>query len=226
VNVAAAIKLQKRLAARVILAPRPRPLRTVAGIDVSYDAARGVGIAALVILSYPSLSPVEMSFATKAITFPYIPGLLSFREAPVCYGLARSYRDRIDVLLVDGQGQAHPRRFGLASHLGVLLDLPTIGVAKSRLIGVARGPLGKERGARAALYDGRERIGTVLRTRAGVKPVYISVGHRARLAWAETLALTTARIYRLPEPLRRAHLLVTRVRKALQLGQTPALIQI
>ncbi len=214
-DVRAAIALQRRLAGRVFQAPRPRRIKAVAGIDVAYDGASGACVAALVTLAYPSLALLDMSFATKKVSFPYIPGLLSFRETPVCYELVRQRRDRIDVLLIDGHGRAHPRRFGLASHLGVLLDLPTIGVAKSRLVGADPRRLGRSRGARAPLYDGRERVGTVLRTKAGVKPVYVSIGHRARLAWAETLVLAMAPNYRIPEPLRRAHLMVTLARKYL-----------
>jgi len=138
------------------------------------------------------------------LTFPYVPGLLAFREVPVLAEAFRRLSQRPDLLLVDGQGLAHPRRFGIACHLGLLLDLPTIGCAKSRLVG-EHGPLGEDVGRRTELRDGPEVLGLVLRTRAGVTPVYVSVGHRIGLSEAAEWTLRLCRGYRLPEPARLAH---------------------
>jgi len=160
--------------------------------------------AAVVLLGFPELDSLEVHTAESEIRFPYVPGLLSFREAPVildaCEGLTRVP----DLIVVDGQGLAHPRRVGLASHLGLLWGRPTIGCAKSRLCG-EHGPLGLERGSRAALTDGGQTIGMVLRTRTGVKPLFVSTGHLISLEAAVKWVLACGRGYRLPEPTRLAH---------------------
>ncbi len=212
---AAAVRLQRELAALVRLAGPPRRLKYVAGVDVAYDKARNLNVGAAVVLTYPDLEVIEVVTGTEATAFPYIPGLLSFREAPLCYRLLGPLRGKIDVLVVDGQGIAHPRRFGLASHLGVLLDIPAVGCAKSILVGEGPAKLGARRGARGPLVDRGERVGTVLRTRKGVKPVYVSVGYRCRLGWAEDLILALAPRYRLAEPIRLAHQEVTHLRESL-----------
>ena len=154
---------------------------------------------------------VEEAVASRAVRFPYVPGLLSFREAPAVLAAARKLTHRPDAWMLDGHGRAHPRRFGLACHLGVLLDQPTIGCAKSRLCGQYTEP-GRRRSARTLLRDGDEVIAVVLRTRDAVKPVFISVGHRTTLDDAVNLALECGTKYRLPEPTRLAHQLVTRAR--------------
>ena len=159
---------------------------------------------AVVVLSYPDLQPVEVAVARTELTFAYVPGLLSFREVPILREAFRRIRGPIDLLLVDGQGFAHPRRFGLACHLGLLLDVPAIGVAKSRLVG-EHGPVAPEAGSRAALLDRGQTIGSALRTRASVKPLYVSTGHRIGLRQAESWVLRCCRGYRLPEPTRLAH---------------------
>lgn len=163
----------------------------------------GVARAAAVRLAYPSLELQEQVFAEEPLRFPYVPGLLSFREAPAILAALARLEHLPDVILVDGQGIAHPRRLGIASHLGVLLDHPTIGVAKSILVGKA-GPLDEARGSTAELRAGGEVIGQLVRTRPGVKPVIVSIGHRADLPSAVALVLACGRGYRLPEPVRLA----------------------
>jgi len=207
-----ALALQRELACRVKFANKPRRIRRIAGVDVAYHRGLSLNVGAVVILSYPDLETEEVVCRNAKTPFPYVPSLLSFREAPLCFEILESLKDKIDVLLVDGQGIAHPRRFGIASHLGVLLDIPTIGCAKSRLVGDEPKRLGRTKGARAALNHNGERVGTVLRTRAGVKPIYVSVGHRSRLEWAEELILELTPCFRIPEPISRAHNAVTKQR--------------
>ena len=206
-----AIAIQRRLAAQVVREGEPRDVHRVAGVDIAIDRARGRGIGAVVVLSYPELEVVEVAVEEAPLTFPYIPGLLSFREAPVLAAAFARIDGPIDLLLVDGQGLAHPRRFGLACHLGLLLGLPAIGCAKSRLVGEHATP-GEAVGSRADLIDSRgasgkdsgELIGSVMRTRAGVKPLYVSLGHRIGLAQAEAWVLRCGGGYRLPQPTRLA----------------------
>ena len=193
---------QERLRGRIRICRLPwRRLEVVAGCDVAVSGDRLH--AAVLVYHLPTMEPVDSAAAEDACRFPYIPGLLSFREVPVLLQAFAGLRVRPEAVLCDGQGRAHPRRFGLASHLGVLLDLPTVGCAKSRLIGSYREP-GKRRGSWADLQDADERIGAVLRTRDEVRPLFISVGHRAAIADAVRLVLACGRGFRLPEPTRRA----------------------
>jgi len=208
-----AVAIQQRLSRQVIEGPPLERVRTVAAADVSGGRAGEWIAAAVVVMDGETLQPVETRRAAMRATWPYVPGLLSFREVPVVLKAFRQVRVRPDLVICDGQGRAHPRRLGLACHVGLALEIPTIGCAKSRLIGTVRREPGLRRGRRAALMDGRERIGTVLRTRTGVKPVYVSVGHRIDLASAEWWVLATAPQYRLPEPSRRAHQVVTAYKK-------------
>jgi len=208
-----AVQVQEQLAGRVVEGPPLAHVETVAAADVSAGKREEWIIAAVVVVRLPDLEVVETSEAGMKAAWPYVPGCLSFREAPVVLEAFRQLRTVPDVVLIDGQGVAHPRRLGLASHLGLALEVPTIGCAKSRLVGEGRGPLGLKRGSRQPLCDGAERIGTVLRTRTGVKPLYVSVGHRIDLASAERWVLATASRFRLPEPARLAHQLVTRLKK-------------
>ena len=200
-----AIAIQRRLASQVVRSDdrEPAGVRRIAGVDISVDRARGRGIGAVVVLSYPELAVVEVAVEEAPLTFPYVPGLLSFRETPVLAAAFARITGPIDLLLVDGQGLAHPRRFGLACHLGLLLDVPAIGCAKSRLVGEHGAP-GEAAGSRTDLIDGGEVIGGVVRTRAAVKPIFVSIGHRIGLAEAEAWALRCCRGYRLPEPTRLA----------------------
>ncbi len=197
-----AIALQSELAGKVRLAPPPAPLTSVAGVDVSL--CRGIARAAVVVMAFPEMRELERVCAEAAIGYPYVPGLLSFREAPPILEALGLLSHTPDVLIFDGQGYAHPRRLGLASHIGVLLDHPTVGCAKSRLCGAHQEP-GRERGACEPLRDGGEVIGAVLRTRTGVRPVFVSVGHRMTLEAAIALVLACGKGYRLPEPTRWAH---------------------
>jgi deoxyribonuclease V len=160
-----------------------------------------------------SFEPVETATASAKLMFPYIPGLLSFREAPACLAAVRKLKSEPDLFLIDGQGIAHPRRLGLAAHLGLFLDKPTIGCAKSRLIGEFEPP-GIEKGAHSPLRDHDQIIGAVVRTRHNVKPLFISVGHKCRLEDAIRLTLACATRYRLPEPTRLAHQAVSNFKKS------------
>jgi deoxyribonuclease V len=190
---ARALALQRELAARVERRDRLEDVRFVAGIDVADHG--DVLTAAAVVLAFPGLDPVDAATAATETPFPYVPGLLAFREAPAALAP--------QLLLCDGHGIAHPRRFGLASHVGVVADLPSIGVAKSRLVGSHEAP-GRERGSWTALVDKGETIGAVLRTRTDVRPVYVSIGHRVSLESAIRFVLDCAPRFRLPETTRAA----------------------
>ncbi len=205
VSTADAVEIQRRLAPRVVREGDPADVRRVAGLDISVGRGSAGGRGAVVVVSYPEMEVVEQAVVEARVGFPYVPGLLSFREIPVLLAALREVKERPDLLLVDGQGIAHPRRFGLACHLGLLLDVPAVGCAKSRLCG-EHAPLAEEAGARVPLMDGDEVIGVVLRTRDGVAPVYVSVGHRIGLDEATAWALRCCRGYRIPEPLRLAHM--------------------
>jgi len=204
VSPTAAKSIQRRLASEVRETPLPDAIETIAGVDVSIrdDTAQ----AAVAVLRVPGLERVEDAIHRCAVPFPYVPGLLSFREVPAVLPALRELGTEPDVLVTDSHGRAHPRRFGLACHLGVLLDRPTIGVAKSILVGEPQGDLGPEKGSRVPLIDEGETIGTVLRTRTDVNPVYVSVGHRCTLDAAADLMLDCSPTYKLPEPTRQAHL--------------------
>lgn len=181
-------------------------IHSVAGVDVAYvERADGLveGRAAVSVWSLPNLAEIEHVTAVQSVTFPYVPGLLSFREAPAALAALAQLGARPDLLLCDGQGYAHPRRFGLACHLGVLLDCPSVGCAKTRLVGSYQEP-GSDRGEWSSLVDGDEVIGAVVRTRSHTRPVYVSVGHQVDLATAIAVVLRCAREYRLPEPVRAA----------------------
>jgi deoxyribonuclease V len=178
--------------------------RLIAGVDISVNRWADTGTAAVVVLSYPEMEVVEIRSVTERVEFPYVPGLLSFREAPFILAACEKLTVTPDLVMVDGQGIAHPRRMGLASHLGLCLGLPTIGCAKSRLIGEYEEP-GFEAGSYAELRDNGEVIGAVVRTRAGVKPVYVSIGHLIDLPSAIDRVLECCWGYRLPEPTRLAH---------------------
>jgi deoxyribonuclease V len=180
----------------------PAPLRTVAGLDVAYGDDDRLA-AAVVVLDADTLAPVDRATAAGVAEFPYVPGLFAFRELPALLTALAALTTAPDVLVCDGHGLAHPRRFGLACHLGVLLDRPTIGIAKTPLSG-RYDPPGARRGDGSPLVDDGEVVGRALRTRDGVKPVYVSVGHRLGLDAACALALRLAPRYRLPETTRRA----------------------
>jgi deoxyribonuclease V len=204
--------LQEKLRGRVIERDAGRAPGLVAGADISFDRSSPELHAAVVVLDTESLEVVEIAGVQASARFPYVPGYLSFREIPPLLEAFARLETVPDLIICDGQGRAHPRRFGLACHLGVLLDLPTLGCAKSRLIGDYREP-GLRRGAHTQLRDGGEVIGEVVRTRSGVKPVFVSVGHRITLETARRTVLRLAARYRLPEPVRAAHREVNRLRR-------------
>ncbi len=203
-----AIVIQKQLCHRVIREDQLGLLRTVAGIDVGFESSGTITRAAIVILSFPEMVVQEKVLVCRPTNFPYIPGLLSFREIPAVIDAFAKLTSCPDLLLCDGQGIAHPRRFGLASHLGLICDIPSIGVAKSRLVGLPV-RVGEKRGNRQPLIDGEELVGFALRTRSGVKAVYVSPGHRVSMETAVDLVLSCTFNYRLPEPIRQAHRLAS-----------------
>ncbi len=205
---AQAIALQRKLASRVVRARRLGPVHRVCGIDVGFEDGGRVVRAAAAVLSVPGLDLVDFALARMPTAFPYVPGLLSFREAPAALAALAALKLRPDLLLCDGQGIAHPRRFGLASHIGLLAGIPSIGVAKTRLVG-EHGRVPGRRGAWVPLRDGNERIGAVLRTRAGVRPLYVSIGHRVSLVCAIEWVMACTTRYRLPETTRWAHRLAS-----------------
>lgn len=208
-----AVACQEALRGRVRLEPLSRTPRLVGGADAAYDKEKGLAFGAIAIFSFPELVLVEEAAWASPIPFPYLPGLLTFREAPVLLKVWERLRERPEVLLVDGQGLAHPRGLGIACHLGVLLDLPTVGVAKSRLVGEGEEP-GRSKGAASPLVHQGQVVGWILRTRAGVKPLYVSPGHRVSLADCRDLTLACVRQFRIPEPLRRADWLSRRTKAA------------
>jgi deoxyribonuclease V len=204
VSPAQAMKIQVELAARVSIVGAITTPRYIAGVDISVNKWAKTGIGAVVVLSYPGLELMETNVVTDRIEFPYIPGLLSFRESPLILAACEKLTVAPDIIMVDGQGIAHPRRMGLASHLGLCLDVPTIGCAKSRLCGNCTEP-GNEAGDYSELWDKGEVIGAALRTRTGVNPVYVSIGHMIDLPSAMHWVLACCRGYRIPEPTRLAH---------------------
>jgi deoxyribonuclease V len=208
VSPAQARAIQEEGRARVIAEDRLGSVTRVAGIDVGFEDGGAISRAAVVVLDFPSLRPVESSVARLPTAFPYVPGLLSFREIPVVLEALARLTATPDLLLCDGQGYAHPRRFGLACHLGVLSGLPSVGVAKSRLTGT-HGVLPVHKGAWVPLLDGEETVGAVLRTRSGVAPLYVSIGTRVSLPTAIEWVLACITRYRLPETTRQAHRLAS-----------------
>lgn len=203
VTPAEARAIQERLKPRVEAADRLPEVRLVAGVDAHYDASGRATFAAVAVMRLPGLELEDRATARRSTTFPYVPGLLSFREAPAILDALERLGAAPDLLLVDGQGLAHPRRFGIACHVGVLADLPAIGVAKSRLVGAHEEP-GKERGDRAPLRHRGEVVGVVVRTRANTRPLYVSIGHRISLETAVDYVLRCSLRFRLPEPIREA----------------------
>jgi deoxyribonuclease V len=204
-----AIDLQKKLASQVILKPLPERITLVAGADVGYFSRYKTAVAALSTYTYPSLEFRELVQFSGEISYPYRPGLLSFREIPLLLKTFQLLQEQPDVVLCDGQGVAHPRRLGLASHLGLWLDLPTVGCAKKRLVGT-HGKVGPNKGQYRSLMHRHERVGVVLRTRTKIKPLYVSPGHLADFDSSRRLVMRCCSKYRLAEPIRQAHLAVQR----------------
>lgn len=225
-----AAKLQAELRSRLRKNRDFGDVRTVAGADIAVDPGAGqagaesrkpaMGYAGVIVYSFPDLKEIERRSACRPLTFPYVPGRLAFREGPVLLDAFAQLRTEPDLLLFDAHGYAHPRRFGLASHLSVVLDTPGIGVAKSRLIGHHEEPLDQV-GAWTPLRDGEETIGAVLRTRAGVQPIFISIGHRLDLETALEFALACTDGYRVPKPTREADHYVAQVKRGQAAAETP-----
>jgi deoxyribonuclease V len=203
-----AIALQKQLSEKVQLIELKNQLKTIAGIDCAFSRDKKRIIACVVLLKLPGFEPIETENAVQKLTFPYIPGLLSFREAPACIAAVEKLKNEPDAFIIDGQGIAHPRRFGLACHLGLFFDKPTVGCAKSRLTGSFEEPA-PEKGSYSLLKDGGEVIGAVVRTRTNIEPVFVSVGNKCSLKNAIEITLDCTTKYRIPEPTRLAHQLVS-----------------
>ncbi len=211
ISPAEAISIQKKLASRVKICPLPHRTQWIAAADVSYSKNSDRLFASLVLCHLPDFTVHERLAASARITFPYIPGLLSFRETPLIIELCNMLRQKPEIILCDGQGIAHTRRFGLACHIGLILDLPSIGCAKTKLVGDHK-EVGPRKGQYQSLYYRKERVGVALRTRTGVKPIYVSPGHLADIPSSVRLVLRCCNSYRIPEPIRQAHLLANRVR--------------
>lgn len=201
-----AVTLQRQLRQQVVLEDQFDEIELVAGVDVGFDKASNTGRAVVAVLRYDDLSLVESGQAEQELTFPYVPGLLSFRELPVILKALEELSVMPDIFLCDGQGTAHPRRFGIACHLGCITGIPALGVGKSRLCGSYDEP-GEAKGSVAELKDGDEVIGAVVRTRKGIKPVYVSPGHKISLETSIKVVLKCVTKYKLPETTRRAHAL-------------------
>jgi deoxyribonuclease V len=214
VTPADAIEIQNRLRREVLIEPLDaEAVQTVAGADISFDKGMDTVFAGFVVLKLPELTMVERRGVKTTSTFPYVPGLLSFREVPPLLEAWQNLAIKPDAILCDGQGLAHPCRFGIACHLGLLLDMPTVGCAKSILVG-AHEPVGEEPGDWTPLKHHGEVIGAALRTRRGVSPIYVSIGHRCDLKSAIALVRRCAGPTRVPETTRHAHLFVNELRRA------------
>ena len=207
-----AVELQKQLRARVRVVPLRKKVETIAGADISFNKFDPVVYAGVVVLRLPLLEVIEEVGVVSETKFPYVPGLLSFRETPSVLEAWAKLKTEPDAVMFDGQGIAHPRRVGIASHVGLLIDRPTLGCAKSVLVGKFEEP-GEERGAWTPLVDKGETVGAALRTKTRVQPIYVSPGHLIDLAGAIELTLRCDGGYRQPEPTRRAHLLVNALRR-------------
>ena len=203
-----AAQLQQELRALVRAEDDFGEIRLVAGADLSFSREERMCRAAMVVVRLPGLDVVEQAAVEQEALFPYVPGLLAFREAPAIISVYHKLRSMPDLLILDGHGYAHPRRFGVTCHVGLALDMPAVGCAKSRLVGVYDEPA-PEAGSFSPLVDDGEIIGAALRTRAGAKPVFVSIGHRICLESAVRLTMQCVRGYRQPEPTRLAHCLAS-----------------
>lgn len=224
-----AMDLQKTLRSKIILEDRLTPLRYIAGADIAYSRhslrgqPQGRTFGAVAVFTYPELQLIEESKVCDDTTFPYVPGLLTFREGPVILKAFRNLKQAPDLILFDGQGIAHPRGFGLASHMGLIINKPSIGCAKSHLYGRCTEP-GKKRGDHSPILDENGAvIGALLRTRDRVAPVYVSQGHKVSLTTTIEIVLSCCRGYRIPQPIRHVHQLVTGLRKETETQNEDAL---
>ena len=206
-----AVKIQQELKDRLILEAPKMDLKLIAGADVSYSKGDDVFFSSVVVLEMPGMNIIEEATAESKMNFPYIPGLLSFREAPVLIKAFEKVESVPDAIIFDGQGIAHPRGVGLASHMGLILGLPSVGCAKKNLVGSYK-PVGSEVGAYTPIVFKGDVVGAVLRTKRNVKPVFVSPGHKMDIPSAIEIVMKTCRGYKLPEPTRQAHLLVNKAR--------------
>lgn len=204
VSIEEALQIQKDLRGRVVLKNRFSEVKTVAGSDVAYSRDGTFLLGAMVVVSYPELRPLDSALASGKVTFPYLPGLFSFREGPVLLKAFDQLKVKPDLIIFDGHGIAHPRRFGLAAHMGLWFDLPSVGCARTPLLKDVTSP-GSSKGSVAWVYLEGEKVGAALRTRKDVKPVFVSPGHRIDLMTSIHFILSSCRQYRIPEPLRLAH---------------------
>lgn len=218
VDPAHAIKLQRELSAQVRAEPLNREINYIAGADISFERFSDIVYAGFVVLEMKTLAVVARATVVTEARFPYIPGLLSFREAPPLLEAWQQLDVEPDVVMFDGQGIAHPRRLGIAAHMGLIIDRPAIGCAKTILVG-RYSDLGEEAGSTAPLIDRGEPVGVALRTKRKVNPVFISIGHRIDLDSAIALTLRTVKGYRIPEPTRQAHLLMNELRREAKSGE-------
>jgi deoxyribonuclease V len=212
------MRLQESLRERVELEDRFGDIRYVAGADMAFDPQTEVAFAGVIVYRFPGLEEVERRMARRKLRFPYVPGLLSFRECPVLLAAFARLRSEPDLILIDGHGRAHPRRFGIACHIGILFDKPTIGCAKSRLVGEHQEP-GERAGSTAPLMLEGERLGVVLRTRDHVRPIYVTTGHRVSLDSAVGLVKQCVDGFRIPKPTREADHYVRDLRRAYQVSR-------
>ncbi len=204
VSVEEAIQIQENLSSRIILKKNFSRVRTIGGGDVAYSKKRNLLFGAIVVLSFPQMDTLDIAKAYGMVRFPYIPGLFSFREGPILIKSFQRLKTKPDIMLYDGQGIAHPRGFGLASHMGLWLDLPSVGCAKTPLVGEFTSP-GSSRGSRELIRREGKEVGIVLRTKDNVKPLFVSPGHRIDLRTSIPIILKCCQEFRIPEPLRRAH---------------------
>ena len=211
-------RVQEKLRDRVVEEDRLGEPHFVAGADMAFDPATDLAFAGVIVYRFPEMQEIERRCARRKLRFPYVPGLLSFREGPILLAALARLKTEPDLLLIDGHGRAHPRRFGIACHLGVILGCPTIGCAKSLLVGEHREP-GARAGATAPLFLEGERVGMVLRTREGVKPIYVTVGHQVSLDSAVRLVRKCLDGFRIPKPTREADHYVRELRRAYQEGR-------
>ncbi len=213
VTVQEAIRIQEELKDRVIVQRSLISVKTIGGADVAYSEDRNLLFGAIVVLSFPNMELLDTATAIGKTSFPYIPGLFSFREGPILIKAFQKLRQKPGVMIYDGQGIAHPRGLGLASHLGLWLDLPSVGCAKTPLLGEWDTP-GPFRGSFQWIRSNQKAIGAVVRTRDGVKPLFISPGHKIDLMTSINLVLESCRGFRIPEPLRRAHQLAQGIERS------------
>jgi len=209
------MRLQESLRERVELKDRFGDIRYVAGADLAFDPATEVAFAGVIVYRFPNLEEVERRMARRKLRFPYVPGLLSFRECPILLAAFARLKTEPDLVLIDGHGRAHPRRFGIACHIGILFDKPTIGCAKSRLVGEHQDP-DRRAGSTSPLMLEGERLGVALRTRDNVRPIYVTTGHRVSLDTAVGLVKQCLDGFRIPKPTREADHYVRDLRRAYQ----------